>query len=115
MVGQQPIRKSMSGPVSPISWDEAAERSRTVLRRRRESLMAAARPIVHTAVAASGAWFAAHEVLGHSRPFFAPVAAVITLGVAVGRRRRRAIEMAIGVAVGNGVWGALARGVREGN
>jgi uncharacterized membrane protein YgaE (UPF0421/DUF939 family) len=87
--------------------DEAAERSRTALRRRRESLIIAARPIVHTAVAASGAWFVAHDVLGHTRPFFAPVAAVITLGLAVGRRRRRALEMAIGVAVGIGVADAL--------
>src|SRR2546428_7207758 len=114
MVGQQPTRKSMSGPLSPISWDEAAERSRTALQRRRESLMAAARPIAHTAVAASGAWFAAHEVLGHPRPFFAPVAAVITLGVAVGRRRRRAIEMAIGVAVGIGVSDALVMAIGTG-
>jgi uncharacterized membrane protein YgaE (UPF0421/DUF939 family) len=104
----------MSGPVSPISWDEAAERSRTALRRRRASLVAAARPIVHTAVAASGAWFVAHEVLGHPRPFFAPVAAVITLGVAVGRRRRRAIEMAIGVAVGIGVSDALVMAIGTG-
>lgn len=104
----------MSGPVSPISWDEAAERSRTALQRRRQSLVAAARPIVHTAVAASSAWYVAHEVFGHSRPFFAPVAAVITLGVAVGRRRRRAIEMAIGVAVGIGVSDALVIAIGTG-
>jgi uncharacterized membrane protein YgaE (UPF0421/DUF939 family) len=104
----------MSGPVSPISWDQAAERSRSALRRRRESLVVAARPIVHTAVAASAAWLAAREVLGHPRPFFAPVAAVITLGLAVGRRRRRAIEMAIGVAVGIGVSDALVMAIGTG-
>jgi uncharacterized membrane protein YgaE (UPF0421/DUF939 family) len=104
----------MSGPVSPVSWDQAAERSRTALRRRRESLIVAARPIVHTALAASLAWLAAREVLGHPRPFFAPVAAVITLGLAVGRRRRRAVEMAIGVAVGIGVADALVLAIGTG-
>jgi uncharacterized membrane protein YgaE (UPF0421/DUF939 family) len=104
----------MSGPISPVSWDQAAERSRTALRRRRESLIVAARPIVHTALAASLAWLAAREVLGHPRPFFAPVAAVITLGLAVGRRRRRAIEMAIGVAVGIGVADALVLAIGTG-
>jgi len=90
-----------------MRWEHAADRSRTALRRRRESLVVAARPIVHTALAASLAWEVAHHLLGHARPFFAPVAAVITLGLAVGRRRRRAVEMAIGVAVGIGVADAL--------
>jgi uncharacterized membrane protein YgaE (UPF0421/DUF939 family) len=104
----------MSGPISPVSWDQAAERSRTALRRRRDSLVVAARPIVQTALAASLAWLAAREVLGHPRPFFAPVAAVITLGLAVGRRRRRAVEMAIGVAVGIGVADALVMAIGTG-
>jgi len=59
-----------------------------------------ARPILHTAVAASLAWLAATELLGHEQPFFAPIAAVITLGLTVGQRRRRAVEMAVGVALG---------------
>jgi uncharacterized membrane protein YgaE (UPF0421/DUF939 family) len=97
----------MSSPISPVTWERAADRSRTALRRRRDSLVVAARPVVQTALAASGAWLVARDVLGHPRPFFAPVAAVITLGLAVGRRRRRAVEMAIGVAVGIGVADAL--------
>jgi uncharacterized membrane protein YgaE (UPF0421/DUF939 family) len=79
---------------------EAATRSRAGLRRRRESILVSARPIMHTAVAASLAWLVATELLGHDRPFFAPVAAVVTLGLSVGRRRRRALEMAFGVALG---------------
>ena len=59
-----------------------------------------ARPILHTSVAAALAWLAATELLGHPRPFFAPVAAVITLGLTLGQRRRRAVEMAFGVALG---------------
>ncbi len=79
---------------------EAAARSRAGIERRRESILVSARPILHTAVAASLAWLAATELLGHSRPFFAPVAAVITLGLTLGQRRRRAVEMAFGVALG---------------
>ena len=51
-------------------------------------------------MAASLAWLAATELFGHPRPFFAPVAAVITLGLSLGQRRRRAVEMAFGVALG---------------
>jgi uncharacterized membrane protein YgaE (UPF0421/DUF939 family) len=101
-------------PSSAALFDQAAERSRTAIHRRREALVAAARPIVQTAVAASGAWFVAREVLNHPRPFFAPVAAVITLGLAVGQRRRRAAEMAIGVAVGIGIADALVIAIGTG-
>ena len=79
---------------------EAAARSRAGLQRRRESILVSARPILHTAVAASLAWVVATEVLGHVRPFFAPVAAVVTLGLSLGRRGRRAVEVAFGVALG---------------
>src|SRR5829696_5193093 len=79
---------------------EAAARSRAGIERRRESLLVGARPILHTSVAATLAWLAATEILGHPQPFFAPVAAVITLGLTLGQRRRRAVEMAFGVALG---------------
>ena len=79
---------------------EAAARSRAGLERRRDSILVGARPILHTAVAASLSWLAATELFGHPRPFFAPVAAVITLGLSLGQRRRRAVEMAFGVALG---------------
>ena len=53
--------------------------------------------------AASGAatawWFAA-GVLLHNRPFFAPVTAIICLGMSFGQRLRRVAEVMIGVAVG---------------
>lgn len=56
--------------------------------------------VLQTAVAASIAYLLAIEVLGHEQPFFAPIAAVICLGVTIGERRRRALELALGVAVG---------------
>src|SRR5919199_3395557 len=42
----------------------------------------------------------AAERAGHPRPFFAPIAAIVTLGVTLGQRTRRAIEIAVGVSVG---------------
>jgi uncharacterized membrane protein YgaE (UPF0421/DUF939 family) len=57
-------------------------------------------PLVQTAVAASVAYFLAVVLFGHERPFFAPVAAVICLGVTLGQRWRRAVELVFGVAVG---------------
>jgi uncharacterized membrane protein YgaE (UPF0421/DUF939 family) len=57
-------------------------------------------PVVQTAVAASLAYFLAVIVFGHERPFFAPIAAVICLGVTLDQRWRRAVELVFGVAVG---------------
>jgi hypothetical protein len=57
-------------------------------------------PILQTALAACAAWFLAVLVLGIDRPTFAPIAAVIVLGLAVGERGRRAVELTLGVAIG---------------
>ncbi|CAA9465830.1 MAG: Predicted membrane protein [uncultured Rubrobacteraceae bacterium] len=57
-------------------------------------------PILQTAVAASVAYFFATVVLGQQQPFFAPIAAVISLGLTLGQRGRRAVEVIIGVTVG---------------
>ena len=80
--------------------EQAAEASRAGIRSRRERILTTARPILQTSVAASLAWLIATEVVGHATPFFAPISAVITLGLTIGERRRRAIELAIGVSVG---------------
>lgn len=52
------------------------------------------------AVAAGVAWFLAHDVVGHPRPFFAPIVAVVCLGTSYGQRLRRVAEVTIGVAFG---------------
>ncbi len=57
-------------------------------------------PILQTAVAACVAWFLAVLLLGIDRPTFAPIAAVIALGLAVGERTRRAVELTLAVAIG---------------
>ena len=56
--------------------------------------------ILQTAVAACAAWFLAVLILGVDRPTFAPIATVICLGLAVGERARRVVELTFGVAFG---------------
>jgi uncharacterized membrane protein YgaE (UPF0421/DUF939 family) len=56
--------------------------------------------IIQTALAACVAWFLAVLILGIDRPTFAPIAAVIALGLAVGERVRRAVELTLAVAFG---------------
>jgi uncharacterized membrane protein YgaE (UPF0421/DUF939 family) len=94
--------------------EQAAEASRAGVRARRERIVAGARPILHSAVAASLAWLVATELVGHEQPFFAPISAVITLGLTVGQRRRRAIELAIGVSVGIAIADALVAAIGTG-
>jgi uncharacterized membrane protein YgaE (UPF0421/DUF939 family) len=86
---------------------QAAEVSRAGLRTRHQRVIATARPILQSAVAAALAWLVATDVFGHDQAFFAPISALITLGLTVGERRRRALELAIGVAVGIAVADAL--------
>ncbi|EGD54464.1 hypothetical protein SCNU_14319 [Gordonia neofelifaecis NRRL B-59395] len=57
-------------------------------------------PIAQCAIAAGLAWFVAFDVLHHSRPFFAPVAAVASLGLSLARRWRRSVELIVGVSIG---------------
>lgn len=60
--------------------------------------------IAQCAIAAGVAWWFAKDVLGHQTPFFAPVAAVVSLGTSYGQRLRRVAEVTVGVALG--VFGA---------
>ena len=66
------------------------------LRRLRVSLV----PIVQCALAAGVSWWIAVEIFIHPDPFFAPIAAVISLGLSLGQRWRRAAELVGGVAIG---------------
>ena len=94
--------------------EQAAEASRTGIRTRRERVIATARPILQTSVAAALAWLVATDIVGHSAPFFAPISAVITLGLTVGQRRRRAVELAVGVSVGIAIADLLVRAIGTG-
>ena len=94
--------------------EEAAERSRVSMRTRLDRLRLAWRSILQAGVAAGLAWVVATDVFGHKQPFFAPVAAIITLGLTISQRGRRAVELAIGVAVGIAVGDLLVLGIGVG-
>ena len=94
-------------PAATSCFEQAAEASRAGLRTRRDRLIVTARPILQATVAAALAWLVAQKVVGHGQPFFAPVSAVITLGLTVGEQRSRAVEIAAGVAVGIAIADAL--------
>jgi hypothetical protein len=91
-------------PYEGSSLKEKVGLSVRVIRRRLRSgairLRSGWLQILQTAVAAVVAWFLAVILLGLERPTFAPIAAVIVLGLAVNERGRRAVEMTLGVAFG---------------
>jgi uncharacterized membrane protein YgaE (UPF0421/DUF939 family) len=68
-----------------------------------ERLRSSALPIVQCALAAGLAWWVAKDLVGHQQPFFAPIAAVVSLGLGLGARLRRSVELVCGVTVGIGV------------
>lgn len=76
----------------------------------RTGLLAAnAWPILQTALAASLAYLLASTLLGPKQAFFAPVAAVVCSGLALGQRGRRAVEVTLGVALGLAIADLLVR------
>lgn len=80
--------------------DRAWDRSRLSVRYRLQLVSAKAFLVLQSAVAAGVAWWLASTVFGHQTPFFAPIVAVVCLGMSYGQRLRRVVEVAIGVAVG---------------
>ena len=80
--------------------DRMWSRGRTSLRARVARLRSKSFAIAQCALAAGIAWFIAADVLGHPTPFFAPIAAVVSLGTSYGQRLRRVAEVTVGVAVG---------------
>ncbi|HEY6690142.1 MAG TPA: FUSC family protein, partial [Rubrobacter sp.] len=98
--GMMPLLRGQQGGGSLVS---AEENKALVLQRLRSGALRLRSdwlPILQTGVAACLAWFLAVLLLGLERPTFAPIAAVIILGLAVGERLRRAIELTIAVALG---------------
>ncbi|MDX5894665.1 FUSC family protein [Rubrobacter radiotolerans] len=56
--------------------------------------------VLQTSIAASLSYFLAVFLLGHEQPFFAPIAAVISLSITLGERGRRTVQLVFGVAIG---------------
>jgi uncharacterized membrane protein YgaE (UPF0421/DUF939 family) len=84
----------------PAPVDRLRQRGRMWVRVRLARLSAKRWQIAQCAVAAGVAWLIAADVLGHPQPFFAPVAAVVSLGTSYGQRLRRVAEVTAGVALG---------------
>src|SRR4051812_45847952 len=90
----------MIGAMEPHPLEGALVRGRTSLATRIDRWRAKRWQVAQCAIAAGVAWWLASDVFGHATPFFAPVAAVVSLGTSYGQRLRRVIEVTIGVAVG---------------
>jgi len=65
-------------------------------------------PVAQAAVASAIAWLVAHRLLGHPQPFFAPIAAAISLSTSRIQRSRRIVQMVGGVLLGIAIGEALA-------
>jgi len=57
-------------------------------------------PIAQTAVAASLAYLIAHSLVGHVQPFFAPIAATVSMSTTTDLRAQRAVQLIAGVLLG---------------
>ena len=79
----------VASPVDPMT-----------LLQRWEKVLKAAPRILMVAVAAMVSYLVASKVTGQHSPFFAPIAAVVVLGATTGVRMRRAVQLALGVALG---------------
>ena len=86
--------------MEPAPLDRAWARGRTSVAARVARWRAKSWQIVQCALAAGLAWWIAGDLVGHDTPFFAPIAAVLSLGTSYGQRLRRVGEVAVGVAVG---------------
>jgi uncharacterized membrane protein YgaE (UPF0421/DUF939 family) len=82
------------------AWDRMFSRGRLSLTARVARLRSKGWLVAQASIAAGVAWFLARDVFDHPTPFFAPVAAVVTLGMSYGQRLRRVAEVTFGVAIG---------------
>jgi uncharacterized membrane protein YgaE (UPF0421/DUF939 family) len=86
----------------------------SLLRSRLQDLRRAALPIAQATLAAGAAWLVARHVLGHPQPYFAPIAAVISVGASHLARGRRTVELVVGVAIGIAIGDLLIAGIGVG-
>lgn len=96
------------------SLDRMWSRSRLSLRGRVDRWRSKLWVVVQCALAAAVAWWIAADLIGHDTPFFAPIAAVVSLGTSYGQRLRRVAEVTLGVAIGVFVADVLVAGIGAG-
>jgi uncharacterized membrane protein YgaE (UPF0421/DUF939 family) len=63
-------------------------------------LVADAWPLLHSAAAATLAWWIARHIAAHPQPFFAPIAAMVALNTSLGERGLNSLQLLLGVFVG---------------
>ncbi|WP_341242047.1 FUSC family protein [uncultured Nocardioides sp.] len=102
-----------AAPIDEL-WNRGLARGRSSYRGRVARWKTKRWHIAQCAVAAAVAWLVASELLGHSVPVFAPIAAVVSLGTSYGQRLRRVAEVTVGVAVGVGLADLLVAGLGAG-
>jgi uncharacterized membrane protein YgaE (UPF0421/DUF939 family) len=107
MTGRENSRGGTMTAAVDLLLTQLHDQSRATLRDRLQRVRANAIIAAQTGLAAALAWFIAADLLRHPSPFFAPIAAVITLAISVGQRLRRAAELVLGVALGIAVGDAL--------
>src|SRR5690349_9884301 len=95
-------------------FDLALARSRTSVRARVARLRSKSWQVGQCAVAAGLAWYVASDLIGHDRPFFAPIAAVVSLSTSYGQRLRRVAEVTLGVAIGVFLADLIVAGIGSG-
>lgn len=100
--------------MEPGPLDRMWSRGRTSLGQRVDRLVSKRFQIAQCAIAAGVAWLVAADLLGHPTPFFAPIAAVVSLGTSYGQRLRRVVEVTLGVAIGVLVADLLVVGLGSG-
>ncbi|GAB10217.1 hypothetical protein GOARA_053_00440 [Gordonia araii NBRC 100433] len=78
----------------------ALRRLPSPVQRRVRRLLNSVVPILQCGLAAGSSWWIATVVFEHPVPFFAPIAAIISLGLSLSKRWRRSVELVGGVAIG---------------
>jgi len=100
--------------MEPHHFDRLWSRGRTSMDARLDRWRSKSWQIGQCAIAAGVAWFIAHDLFGHATPFFAPIAAVVSLGTTYGQRLRRVAEVTVGVAVGVFLADLIVAGIGSG-
>ncbi|WP_433346040.1 FUSC family protein [Microtetraspora malaysiensis] len=70
--------------------------------------------IAQCSVGAALAWIVAVHLLGHDHPLFAPISVMICVGVGLGQRLRRVVELVLGVSLGVGIGDLLVSWIGSG-
>lgn len=70
--------------------------------------------ILQAALAVAIAYWTSQNIFGHPIPFFAPIAAVIILGLSGGERLKRALELTLGCALGVAIGDLLILAIGSG-